>query len=85
MEVIRELDMRNETVRLDGRHFIDCTFTDCILEYGGSEMILERTTFTSCRHVFFGHAFMTLQYLKVAGVAPWMNLMTVSETCLTVC
>lgn len=25
MEIIRELDMRNETVRLDGRHFIDCT------------------------------------------------------------
>ena len=85
MEIIRELDMRNETVRLDGRYFIDCTFVECILEYGGSEVILERTTFTGCRHVFFGHAFMTLQYLKVAGVAPGINLTTVSETCHTVC
>lgn len=85
MEIIRELDMRNETVRLDGRHFIDCAFVECILEYGGSEVILERTTFTSCRHVFFGHAFMTLQYLRAAGVAPWMNLTSISETGYRVC
>lgn len=85
MEVVRELDMRHETVRLDGRHFIDCTFADCILEYGGSEVILERTSFSSCQHVFFDHALMTLQYMRATGIGPWGSLTNVSETNSAVC
>ena len=54
MEIIQDLDMRCKTVRLDDRHFIDCPFTDCVLEYGGSEVILERTSMRGWRHAFTG-------------------------------
>lgn len=68
MEIIQDLDVRNETVRLDDRHFIDYTFTDCVLEYGGSEFILERTSMRNCRHAFYGSAFLTAQYLSAMGM-----------------
>jgi hypothetical protein len=38
-----------ETIRLDGRTFIDCTFRECVLEIGGSAVFhLERPHFRDC-------------------------------------
>ena len=84
MEIVRRLRMVGETIRLDHRHFIDCTFTDCVLEYGGSEIVLERTRFNGCRHALYDRAYMTLQYLRAVGVMPRTELATVSDLCYTV-
>ena len=79
MEIIQDLKMRGETVRLDDRHFIDCTFTDCILEYSGSEVILERTSMRGCRHALHGPAFLTAQYLSAVGLLPDTELKAAAE------
>lgn len=79
MEIIQNLNMRHETVRLDDRHFIDCTFTNCVPEYGGSEVILERTSMRGCRHAFHGPAFLTAQYLSVVGLLSDSELRSSAE------
>ncbi len=68
IEIICDLYMVGETVRLDHRHFVDCTFLNCVLEYGGEEVILERTAIRNCRHSFHGPAFLTLRLLQAVGI-----------------
>ena len=45
MDTLRHTAFQNETVVLDGKHFIDCTLKNCTLEYSGGPVILERTIF----------------------------------------
>lgn len=70
MDIVSNLIIQNESVDLDGKHFIDCTLLNCILEYSGGDIIFERTRIRGCRHVFYGRARMTLQYLHSTGLVP---------------
>ena len=71
MEVVRNQYLEGELVRLDGKHFIDCTLCNCTLEYAGGRVVLERTHITGCDHVFCGPAKCTVSYLELMGlVAP---------------
>lgn len=45
MDTFRHLMFQNETVTLDGNHPIDCTFSNCSLDYSGGPVILEQTHF----------------------------------------
>ncbi len=71
MEIILGLTIENESIRIDGKHFIDCTLVDCILEYSGGDVMFERTHMRGCRHVFYGRARRTLHYLQGTGLMPF--------------
>ena len=71
MEVVSGLTIRDEAFALDGKHIIDCTLVNCVLEYSGGEVVLERTQLRGCRHVFYGQARLTLHYLQGVGLMPF--------------
>ena len=71
MDTFRNLTLESETVALDGKHFIDCIFSNCILEYSGGSVILEQTHLRGCHYVFFGQAQMTVRLLQNIGLMPF--------------
>ena len=71
MELIQNLILEGELVTIDDKHFVDCTFIDCILEYRGQAVSFERTQMSGCRYVFFGHARSTVHFLQGAGLMPY--------------
>ena len=66
--MIQGFTYREKTVRLDGKHFKDCTFADCILEYSGGDVILERVSMLSCKHTLIGYARQTANYMRSVGL-----------------
>jgi hypothetical protein len=56
------------TLSIDGTHFIECTFRDCVLEYSGQPYVLERSKLSGCRYVFFGPARGTVHFLQSVGL-----------------
>lgn len=68
MKIFCGTTFRDEFVLLDGKHFIDCVFVDCTLEYGGGTVTLERTAIHGCKHLLFGYARQTAAYLRVVGL-----------------
>ncbi len=68
METISNQHLVGQHVRLDGRHFRDCTLSDCVLEYAGGAVVLERTHFRSCTHLLRGPAQRTLSFLETMGI-----------------
>lgn len=71
MEVVSGKTIEGVAFELDGKHIIDCTLVNCVLEYSGGEVVLERTHLRSCRHVFYGRARQTLRYLQGVGLMPY--------------
>jgi hypothetical protein len=67
MDEIRDKSFRNETVRLDGMLFVNCSFEDCLLHYGGGRCEWEATRFSNCRVVLDGRANNTVQILQGLG------------------
>ena len=79
METIRNLNFEGESVSIDHKHFMDCSFRDCVLQYSGEPFTLERTQLTNCRYVFFGLARGTVHFLQCTGLLPhnpqqWLEL-----------
>ena len=70
METLRNLTFVSESVTVDHKHFMDCTFKDCILEYSGEPFTFERTQLTNCRYVFYGLARGTVHFLQCIGLLP---------------
>ena len=70
MEIIEDENFIDESVELDDKHFINCSFINCIVEYRGGEFIFESTNMSNCRHVFYGQARRTLHYLQGIGLMP---------------
>lgn len=68
MKTIQGHTFRDDSVQLDGKHFVDCTFIDCTLEYGGGDLVLERTSIYSCKHQLFGYARQTAEYMRTVGL-----------------
>ncbi len=68
MRIIQGVTFRDQVVRLDGKHFKDCIFTDCKLEYGGADVVLERTSIHGCTHMLYGSARQTAEYMRVVGL-----------------
>ena len=65
MRVISHHHFKEETVKIDLTHFVDCHFEDCVLEYSGLPLTLERTRLKGCRYSFFGPAKATLDFLEL--------------------
>lgn len=73
-ELIKVIDRHfsQVPVLLDGKHFVGCSLEDCVLEYSGAQVILERTNFSGCRFNLQGAAAMTasiLECFKALGAA----------------
>lgn len=74
MEVVSGKTIEGVSLELDGKHIVDCTLVNCVLEYHGGEVVLERTHLRGCRHVFYGRARMTLHYLQGVGLMPYQPM-----------
>jgi hypothetical protein len=70
MRTIRDKHIEGELVQIDGTHFIGCTLTDCILQYGGGHVVMEGTRISRCHHVFIGPARLTVNYLEAMELVP---------------
>jgi hypothetical protein len=56
---------RNKSLSLDGKHFENCTFDRCDLDYGGGlPPVLTSCSFADCRFSFSGEAAYTLAFLS---------------------
>jgi hypothetical protein len=71
---VRGRDFVAETVRIDGRRFVDCRFEACRLAYGGEEAALENCTLVGCSWRLEGAAATTVRLLNEAR-----DLSTASE------
>jgi hypothetical protein len=67
MEEVKGKVYRRETVRLDGKLFLNCSFEDCVLYYGGQPCEWEETRFANCRVVLDEAANNTVQVLQGLG------------------
>ena len=67
MEEVKDKVYRQETVRLDGKLFYNCSFEDCLLCDGGERCEWENTRFANCRVVLDGSANNTIQVLQGFG------------------
>jgi hypothetical protein len=70
MQTIRNLVFEGESINIDHKHFMDCAFKNCILQYSGEPFTLERTQLTDCRYAFFGLARGTVHFLHCIGLLP---------------
>ena len=70
MNIIRDKHIEGELLPVDGKHFIGCTLTDCVLQYGGGQVVMEGTTISRCHHVFIGPARLTVNYLEAMELVP---------------
>ena len=68
MGIVDRKLFRNEKVRLDGQHFVNCKFEDCLLVYGGGHCEWENCQFKDCRLSMEGSANNTMQVLQGLGV-----------------
>lgn len=67
MESIISQKYLKETVRIDGRRFLKCSFEDCLLHYGGEPCEWEDTTFLNCRVFLDNSAAYAVQVLEGLG------------------
>lgn len=78
MDVISDIAFSDEMIELDGKHFKDCSLTNCWLTYSGGSVIFENTSIISCRHDFRGSARQTISYLQTVGLIGdghvWINI-----------
>jgi hypothetical protein len=64
LSVIKECTFRNSGQQLDGFHFDQCTFVDCVLTYsGGQPPVLTGNQFIRCEWRLSGAAHNTIQFL----------------------
>jgi hypothetical protein len=80
MEEVKEKVYRRETVRLDGKLFLNCAFEDCLLCYGGERCEWEHTRFSNCRVLLDGAANNTVQVLQGLGFKIMPSVSTDLET-----
>ena len=57
-------------IQMDGHHFENCTFTNCILAYSGGDFSWLNCSFDRCQLRFIGSAQKTINFLKAFGMVP---------------
>jgi len=68
MELIEGRTITGEQLAMDNKEFRHCTLIDCVLEYGGGDVVLDHTMLQGCRYVFFGPARGTVHFLQAVGL-----------------
>ena len=66
MPAIHGMTFRNETIRLDGQVFENCTFDHCLLQYGGMGSVsLDDCTYVGCNWALVDAAASTVNFLAL--------------------
>src|ERR1700676_2567652 len=64
--LVRDKEFNGETVHLDGRIFVKCTFTDCMIVFSATApMGLNSSKFENCNFSLSGAAGLTIDFLTV--------------------
>ena len=70
MQPVENKSASGETVVLDDKVFLNCTFTRCRLIFGGGDFQWENTHFIDCQIQFAGPADRTVNFLRAFNLKP---------------
>lgn len=62
-KVILRRTFTNETIVVDGHHFVDCTFVNVRFIFNGNQYKFENPTFENCNWILAGEALETAKFL----------------------
>lgn len=65
--------LTNQVLVMDGKHFVDCSIINCVLEYNGQALVMETTEFSGCSFRFKSEAALTLNFLDCFGLGLGRN------------
>jgi hypothetical protein len=69
LEPVQDLRFKDETVDLDGKRFMSCSFDGCTLNYSGGDVEFgPGCSAENCRPIFSGPARRTLLLLRTLGL-----------------
>lgn len=69
LELVQGRQFKNESVEIDGKKFVSCTFDGCSLVYAGGDVEFGiGCTAQNCRPMFSGAAARTVRLLQVLGL-----------------
>ena len=71
METIIGKSFQNERLTIDNKSFVNCTLTDCTLEYDGAPVSFYATHFSRCKYIFTGPAKRTVIFLQETELMPF--------------
>ena len=70
LQIVSGQTFEQETLVMDGKHFVACVISGCVLEYSGQALVMESTQFNGCSFRFKGEAALTLNFLECFGLTP---------------
>ncbi|ADW69046.1 hypothetical protein AciX9_2001 [Granulicella tundricola MP5ACTX9] len=56
VETITGQSFTRVSIHIDGKRFVDCTFTRCMLGYSGGEVEFKGTILKDCKYLLYGAA-----------------------------
>ena len=68
LPILSKCDFHHKLVPIDGKHFRECSFRSCTLQYNGSLVTFESCQFSDCRFEFSAAAGRTVQFLECFGL-----------------
>lgn len=70
MQIVENEVLSGKTVTIDEKHFVNCTYQNCDVIYGGGDFGWTNTKFENCRFSFSGPAQKTTNLLVMLGILP---------------
>lgn len=71
MQTLENKVVSRETIFLDDKHFVNCSFTECTLVYAGGDVAFSGTTsITDCQFALTGPADRTAIFMGTFGMNP---------------
>lgn len=70
MDTIINKQFKNETIVIDDKSFIGCSFTTCDIVYGGGDFGWVNSKFEECRVTLTGTAQKTANFMQEVGIIP---------------
>lgn len=68
METIFGKNFKNQTVVMDERNYVQCTFTNCEIVYTGGDFAWVNSRFDHCKITITGNASKTLAFMHQVGI-----------------
>jgi hypothetical protein len=68
MELVKDQVVTGATIFVDGKYFLHCVYTDCMLIYCGGDVAWSNTVFNACRCEFHGLALRATEFLQMIGL-----------------
>lgn len=70
METIVGKKFQNQTIVVDDKNYVQCTFTNCEIVYAGGDYSWVHATFENCKITITGNAGKTVQFMQQVGMFP---------------